>query len=252
MAWKTPDRFWTRATADAAHDGWTIRLDAKPLLTPAKTPLVVPSAPLAEAIAAEWDAIEGTIRPETLHFTRLANSALDRVAPRRDDVIDDLAAYGTTDLLCYRAEAVSDLAARQADAWDPWLTWAAETLAAPLRTTTGLTPVPQPDASRAALRRAVAETDSFTLAALHELVALSGSLVLGLAVARHALRAETAWALSRIDEAWQIERWGVDDDAEAAAALKRRDFLNAERMLLLLRPDAEPDPGDPHPPRDLT
>jgi chaperone required for assembly of F1-ATPase len=102
------------------------------------------------------------------------------------------------------------------------------------------------------LRRAVAETDSFTLAALHELVALSGSLVLGLAVARQALRAETAWRLSRIDEAWQIERWGVDDDAEAAAALKRRDFLNAERMLLLLRPDVEPDPDDLQAPRDLT
>lgn len=234
MAWKTPDRFWRRATVEPASDGWAVHLDAKPLRTPGKAPLVVPSAPLARAIAAEWDAIEDVIRPETLHFTRLSNSALDRVAPRREDVIADLAAYGTTDLLCYRAEAVSDLAARQAEAWDPWLTWAAETLAAPLRTTTGLAPVPQPEASLAALRSSVAENDSFTLAALHELVALSGSLVLGLAVSRQALRGDAAWDFSRIDEMWQVARWGADDEAEAATALKRRDFLNAERLILLL------------------
>lgn len=244
MAWKTPERFWTRANVEPAPEGWTIRLDARPLLTPAKTPLVVPSAPLAQAIAAEWDAVDGQVRPETLHFTRLANSALDRVAPRRDDVIDGLAAYGATDLLCYRAEAVSALAARQAEAWDPWLTWAAETLAAPLRITTGLAPVPQPQTSLASLRDAVAEADPFGLAALHELVAISGSLVLGLAVSRRALRAEAAWDLSRIDEAWQIERWGADDEAETAAALKRRDLLNAERLILLLGPVREPNSGE--------
>ena len=244
MAWKTPDRFWTRASAEPVSDGWAVHLDAKPLLTPGKAPLVVPTAPLARAIAAEWDAIEGVILPETLHFTRFSNSALDRVTPRREHVIDDLAAYGTTDLLCYRAEAVSGLAGRQAEAWDPWLTWAAETLSAPLRTTTGLAPVPQPEASLAALRSAVADADSFVLAALHELVALSGSLVLGLAVRRRALQGESAWDHSRVDEMWQIERWGADDEAEAANGIKRRDFLNAERMIVLLGPTPERESRD--------
>jgi chaperone required for assembly of F1-ATPase len=249
MAWRPPDRFWTRATVGPAPQGWSVRLDAKPLLTPGRTPLAVPSEPLARAIAAEWDAVEGAIRPETLHLTRLANTALDRVAPRRADVVADLSAYGETDLLCYRAEALSELAARQADAWDPWLTWAAETLAAPLRITTGLAPVPQPEASLAALRGAVAGADDFTLAALHELVAVTGSLVLGLAVARRALPAETAWSLSRVDETWQIERWGADEEAEAAAALRRRDLLNAERLIGLIGPAASPDPDDGNPPR---
>ena len=242
MAWKTPERFWAGAAVEPAPGGWSVLLDAKPLLTPARTPLVAPSEPLATAIAAEWDGVEGAIRPETLHLTRLANSALDRVAPRRDEVIDDIAAYGATDLLCYRAEALSALAARQADAWDPWLIWAADTLHAPLRTTTALAPAPQPGPSLAALRGAVARADAFTLAALHELVSISGSLVLGLAVAGNALPGEEAWSLSRVDETWQVESWGRDAEAEAAAALKRRDLLNAERLIRLLSaPSDRPD-----------
>jgi chaperone required for assembly of F1-ATPase len=235
MAWKTPERFWTRASVEPEADGWAVRLDAKPLLTPARIPLVVPSEPFAQAIAAEWDAVEGAIRPETLHFTRLANSALDRVARRTAGVVDEIAAYGATDLLCYRAEALSPLAARQAEAWDPWLTWAADTLEAPLRTSSGLAPVRQPEASLAALRDAVARADSFTLAALHDLVSISGSLVLGLAVAHGALDGAAAWFLSRVDETWQAERWGVDDEAEAVAANRKRDFLNAERAAVLVR-----------------
>ncbi|WP_333817846.1 ATP12 family chaperone protein [Tabrizicola sp.] len=223
-------RFWTSATAVPVEGGFTVHLDARPVRTPLKAPLVLPTQALAEAVAAEWQAQEGRIDPETMPFTRTANSAIDKVAPQQDAVVAMLAAYGATDLLCYRAEGPADLVARQAEAWDPLLDWAAQALGAPLLVTTGVMHIDQPPESLGMLYRRVSLFDPFQLSAFHDLVAISGSLVLGLAVTAGRLGAEAAWTLSRIDEDWQISLWGEDEEAAEIAARKQAAFLQADRF----------------------
>ncbi len=235
MSWAPRGRVWTTVTITATGDGHAVLLDGRPLRTPAKRDLAVPSAALAAAIAAEWDAVTDRVAPELMPFTRAANTAIDRVAGAREAVIDGLAAYGGADLLCYRAEEPEQLRRRQNAAWDPWLDWAAETLGAPLVVVGGIMHRPQPPTSLAALRREVARHDALELTALHDLVTLSGSLVLGLAVSRGAIDAASAWGLSRIDELWQAELWGIDDEAAAAAAAKSLAFAQCETLLGLLR-----------------
>lgn len=227
-------RFWTAAHTRPEQDGFGVSLDARPLKTPGGAPLLVPTEPLAAAIAVEWDALEEEIRPDRLPLTRAVNSAIDRIAPRPAPVIDAISEYGGSDLLCYRATSPEGLVIRQAEAWDPWLTWSARELHAPLVSVAGIVHQPQPDASLAALRAAVASHRTIALAGLYGLVSLSGSLVLGLAVSRGALSPETAWDLGRLDEIWQAEHWGLDAEAEAAAAASRAEFLNAAQLLALL------------------
>lgn len=232
-----PRRFWTEVTIEPEGGDFGLRLDARPLRTPAKAPLRVPTRALAEAVAAEWRAIAEEIDPAALPFTRAVNAAIDRVARDPAPVIDAVAAYGATDLVCYRAEAPEGLRLRQAAGWDPLIAWSAAALGAPLLTTFGVIHVAQPPASLEAMRAAVASGDAFALTALAELVALAGSLVIGLAVARGARTAKAAWDLSRIDEIWQADQWGSDDEAETSAALRRNDFLRAAHLLEML---AEP------------
>jgi chaperone required for assembly of F1-ATPase len=229
----TPRRFWTSATVTAAGGGFTIQLDGKPVRTPLKAALILPTEGLAQAVAAEWQAVEGKVNPAVMPFTRMANSAIDKVAPQITAVADMLADYGGSDLLCYRATAPEALADRQAAAWDPLLDWAATALDAPLHAVPGVMPHAQPGPSLAALRRAVRDLSACQLVAFHDLVALSGSLVLALAVTRGRLSADAAWDLSRIDEAWQIAEWGEDAEAAEVAALKRADFLRADRFFAL-------------------
>ena len=230
-----PKRFWKEAAIAEVPGGYEVRLDGRPTRTPAKQPLVLPTAALARGIAAEWDAQDREVAPETMPLTRSANSAIDKVAPQQAEVARLLAAYGGSDLLCYRAASPPELVARQAAGWDPLLIWAEETLAAPLAVTQGVMPVPQPTASLAVLNGAVETLDPFALAGFHDLVALSGSLILALAVMRGRLTAEEAWALSRIDEIWQEEQWGRDEEAAELAAYRYRGFVDAARFLQLLR-----------------
>ncbi|HET8727246.1 MAG TPA: ATP12 family protein [Alphaproteobacteria bacterium] len=198
-------------------------LDAKPLRTPARAPLVLPTRPLAEAIAAEWAAQEGQLRPGEMHRTQLAVTAIDRVAPNREAVIDEVTAYGGTDLLCYRAEAPLALAERQHAVWQPHLDWCAVAFDAPLAVTRGIIHRAQSEAALASLRRAVAAQDDLRLTALHTATVALGSLVLGLALIGRRIDAEEAFAASVLDEDFQIERWG--EDAEAA---RRRAAIRAE------------------------
>lgn len=223
-------RFWTAATAVPVDGGYTVQLDARPVRTPLKAPLVLPTIALAKAVAAEWQAQEKAVNPETMPFTRIANSAIDKVRPQFAAVADMLADYGGSDLLCYRAEGPAGLVARQAQSWDPLLDWARDDLAAPLRQATGVMHVAQPEASLAALRHQVQAMSAFQLAAFHDLVAISGSLVLALAVARGRITAEEAWTRSRVDEDWQISLWGEDEEAAEAAARKREALLQADRF----------------------
>lgn len=227
-------RFWTAAAAQPVPSGWTVALDGRPIRTPAGAPLHLPTAALARAIAAEWDAQPETLDPQALPLTRAANTALDRVAPRRPEVAAEIAAYAAADLLAHRAPGPAALIARQAALWDPPLHWAARSLNARLILTEGVMPVDQPPAALAALAAAVDAFEPFALTALHELTALSGSVVLGLAVAHRALAPETAWEAAILDEAFQAAQWGEDPEAACRRALRRAAFLEARAFLDLL------------------
>lgn len=231
--WKAK-RFWTAAQVVPLSDGFTVHLDARPLRTPSKTALVVPTHAFATAIAAEWDAQTDLIKPDTMPMTRCANSAIDKVSPQKAAVADMLAEYGGTDLLCYRAHSPAELVARQADAWDPILDWAAQTFGARLRATQGVMHVAQEANALAALRSEVHRLDSFALAAFHDLVCISGSLVLALAIVKRRVNGQTAWEMCRIDEAWQIEHWGHDDDAFAVSERRSQAFADAETAYWLI------------------
>jgi chaperone required for assembly of F1-ATPase len=229
----TARRFWTKADVLAADGGFTVQLDGRPVRTPLKAPLILPTEALARAVAEEWQAQEGKVDPGTMPFTRTANSAIDKVAPQFAEVAEMLAAYGDSDLLCYRAEDPPELVALQSRAWDPLLDWAATELGAPLVATPGVMHIDQPAGSLKRLRLLVEKQSPFQLSAFHDLVAISGSLVLALAVTHHRLAADGAWDLSRIDETWQISLWGEDEEAAEIAALKRAAFLQADRFYAL-------------------
>ncbi len=226
-------RFWTDATVVPVDGGFTVHLDARPVRTPRKAPLILPTEGLAQAVAIEWQAQTGKVNPATMPFTRTANSAIDTVIPQFDAVADMLTAYGETDLLCYRATGPAALVDRQAAAWDPLLDWAAQDLSAPLHVTQGVMHIDQPADSLATLGTAVRALTAFQLAAFHDLVAISGSLVLALAITRRQLTADQAWGLSRVDETWQIEQWGADEEAAETTALKQAALLQADRFFAL-------------------
>lgn len=230
--WK-PKRFWTAAAVVPQDGGFTVHLDNRPVKTPAKQPLLLPTEALAALIAAEWDAQTGLVNPETMPVTRMANSAIDKVVPQYDEVATLLTAYGETDHLCYRATHPAKLIARQAEAWDPLLLWATKALQAPLRTTAGIVHVAQDPEVMQHLHQRVLGLGNFRLAAVHDLVSISGSLVLAFAVGHGHLTAAEGWRLSRIDEDWQIELWGEDEDAAAASALKREAFHLASQFYSL-------------------
>ena len=228
-------RFYKQAAAIEAEGGWTVALDGKPIRTPKKSVFLAPTLSLAEAAAAEWEAQEDTVNPAAMPVTRGVNTALDRTGPEYDAVVEIVAAYGGSDLLCYRADQPDGLRARQAECWDPLIGWAAEAHGARLLATTGVMHILQPEDGQKALTGAVAGHDAFELTALHDLVALSGSLVIGLAVSAGRLGAAEGWRLSRIDETWQEEFWGVDEEASKVAARKAREFADAARFLDLTR-----------------
>ena len=223
-------RFWTETRVEAVDGGFTVRLDGRAVKTPAKTALIVPTLAMAERIAAEWDAQQGKVDPRTMPWTRSANAALDKVAARFAEVAALLAAYGDTDLLCYRADGPAELAARQTKGWDPLLAWSATALDAPLTATVGVMPVAQPPDSLARLTARIGQMTAFQLTGFHDLVVISGSLVLALAVTDRRLSAEEAWRLSRLDEHWQAEVWGRDEEAGALEAARHEGFLHAERF----------------------
>lgn len=232
--WKAR-RFWKQASVREAGDGWEVALDDKPLRTPGKLPLILPTRELAQAIAEEWDAQDDVINPNTMPLTRAANSAVEKVAPQFDAVAQMLGDYGSTDLLAYRASEPEELIQQQAQGWDPLIDWSATHLRAPMRITQGVIPVDQDPASVQQMRDRVAALDPFALTALHDLVTLPGSLILGLAVLEGRLTADEAFALSRLDEEFQADRWGRDPEADTAAENRHQAMLSAERFWKLSR-----------------
>lgn len=227
-------RFWKSAAVVQRDGGWAVELDGKPLRTPARAPLVVPTKALADAIAAEWSAVEATIDPRAMPLTGLANAAVDRVSPDKEAFAAGLARYAEADLTCYRAEGPQALVDRQAEHWDAILSWARRRFDVDFRTTSGIVHVAQPPATVDRLAHAISTLDPFRMAALSPLVTIGGSLLAALVVLDRAFSPGQAWEAVSVDDRWQLEQWGSDPEAEAALANRRADFLAAARFLELL------------------
>jgi chaperone required for assembly of F1-ATPase len=224
-------RFYQRVEVAAEGQAHRVLLDGRPLRTPARLALALPSAALAEALAAEWQAQGEVVRPHAMPLTRLASTAQDRMPALRRAAIEEAVDYARTDLLCYRAAQPIDLVERQQHGWQPLLDWAAEAHGARLAVTTALTPAAQPDAAVARLRAAVEGFADWPLVGLHALTTALGSLVLGLAVAGRRIDAAEALSASLLDELFEIERWGRDAETEQRHDALRRDVDAAAAFL---------------------
>jgi chaperone required for assembly of F1-ATPase len=227
-------RFWKDVSVELEGDARGIRLDGRPVKTPARAPLALPTQPLAEAIADEWRSVEGEIDPRAMPLTGLANAAIDRVSPDRASFAEGLARYAEADLTCYRADGPQSLIDRQEQHWGALLAWARRRFDVDFATTSGLMHVAQPKATVERLSHALSALDAFHLAGLSPLVTIGGSLIAALAVAEEAVTPEQAWDAVTVDERWQAEQWGSDAEAEVALENRRRDFLAAARFLELL------------------
>lgn len=229
-----PRRFYAAVTVAEGEGGFALHLDGRTPRTPRGHPLAVPARPLAEALAAEWASQGEVIDPATMPLTRLVNVTIDEVASegQQHATIDEIVRYAGSDLVCYRAADPAGLVARQAAAWDPVLAFARDELGARLVLAEGVTFAAQPEPALAAVRRAVAATPPFALAALYTLTALAGSALIALAVARGALPPDAGWAAAHVDEDWQAQFWGEDDHAMARRAARKAEW---DAAVLVLR-----------------
>jgi chaperone required for assembly of F1-ATPase len=227
-------RFYKSVSIWPEGEGFSVFLDERALKTPAKRPLVLPSEALAQAVAEEWAGQGDSIKPLTMPLTRLAYTALDRLAEDPSKAIDEAAAYAGTDLVCYRASHPTMLVRRQEEGWQPLLDWLSRRYDVSLAVTSGIMAVRQSDEAMARLKAVVAARDPLRLAALHALTTASGSLVIALAVAEREIDAERAFALAHIDETVQAEQWGEDAEAAAAREAVRQDIAASGRFLILL------------------
>jgi chaperone required for assembly of F1-ATPase len=227
-------RFWKDVALIEEGGSWAIGLDKRLLKTPARATLLVDSRGLADAIADEWRGCGEEIDPREMPLTGLANAAIDHVAPDPARFAANLAQYAEGDLLCYRADHPPRLIAAQAAAWDPLLDWARNRFGVEFVVATGIMHVPQPPATVAALGAALDRADPFQLAALSPIVTIGGSLITALALFERAIDFDTAWQAVSVDERWQIDEWGADDEAVASLANRQRDFAAAARLLDLL------------------
>lgn len=228
-------RFWTTTTPSWQNGSYQVLLDNRPVKLPSGTPLKVPFAGLADAIAQEWEATSGTFTPDDLPLTQLVCTAVERVSPHRREIIQSLVAYGLNDLLCYRADSPAALVARQHEQWDPWLQWLERTHGIALITTNGLMPVNQLPWTKDKLTALLADQTDYELAALGVLIPTLGSFVLGLALTQGALSPETSCAAAALDEIWQAEQWSEDPEDKAKRQGTLRDVENTIRFLTLLK-----------------
>ncbi|MDQ0474402.1 ATP12 family chaperone protein [Labrys wisconsinensis] len=228
-----PRRFYTEAGVVERDGLFALALDGRVARTPGKRLLAVPSRALAEALAGEWAAQGERIDPSTMPMTRIVNSALDGVAEAMPAVAAEIARYAGSDLLCYRAAEPERLVLRQAEAWTPLLDWAATRYGARLVLAEGIVFAEQPAEALAAIEAALTRFGPIGLAALHVLTTLTGSAVLALAVAERRLEPEAAWAAAHVDEDFQTELWGADEEAQARRAARWREMEAAARVLAL-------------------
>ncbi len=231
-------RYYQEASVAAGADGHRILLDGRPVHSPARRPLVMPLAALAEAVADEWRAQGETIERAAMPLTRLVSTALDRMPALRAAAQDEVMDHALTDMLCYRASDPAELVARQRQGWQPWLDWLADAHGARLTVTTSMLPVSQPEPALARLRAAILGLDDWRLVGLHAATSALGSMVLGLALLEGEIDADQALAASLLDELFEIERWGREREAERRHQALRRDVTAAARFLACLRESA--------------
>jgi chaperone required for assembly of F1-ATPase len=231
-ATRTPrrKRFYTTVGVKEVDGGLTVTLDGKPIKTPSRKVVIVPNRAIAEAIAVEWEAQRETINPLTMPLTRFANSVVEAVVDRVELVADDVEKFLHSDLLFYRAGHPAALVEREAAYWDPVVFWAAQALNAHFILAEGIVHVRQPDEAVAAVR-AVFPSDPWSIAALHVVTTLTGSALLALALARGALDLDQVWAAAHVDEDWNVEKWGIDEEVANRRGARYVDFHAATRIL---------------------
>jgi chaperone required for assembly of F1-ATPase len=228
-------RFYKKVSVAPVEGGFAVLLDGKPVKTPARNVLALPSEKLASAIAAEWQAQETEVVATSMPLLRLANSVIDGVATNRDAVIDAILRFGENDLLCYRAHQPPELAMRQREGWDPLLDWVRQKHGVQMTVADGLTHIDQTPPALAGLRRAMGPFDAFALGGLHVVASITGSTVLALAVAEGFISGARAFELSRIDETYQAEKWGKDSEAVKRATALAHELDKAVELMDLAR-----------------
>ncbi|MEZ5765383.1 MAG: ATP12 family protein [Xanthobacteraceae bacterium] len=227
-------RFFKNVGVGEAPEGFSVTLDGKPVRTPAKRLLAAPRRAIAEALAAEWDAQTDAIDPARMPLTRLANSIIDGVADRREEVAADIVNYLGSDMVFYRADSPDALVARQARAWDPILRWAADEFSARFLLTEGVVHVRQPEQAIAAASKAL-PSDAWSVGALHSATSLTGSALLALALMHGVRDARAIWEAAYVDEDWNIEKWGFDEAAALRRAAREAEFKAAALVLEAMR-----------------
>lgn len=215
-------RFYESATVTAVAEGYAVRLDDKPVRTPARHVLAAPTLALAQAIVGEWEAQRDVIDPARMPLTRLANAIIDGVADQFRAVAAEVEKYLSSDLIFYRARGPQGLIERQALHWDPIMAWAREALGAEFKLAEGVIHVSQPADALAAACNAIPD-DAWRLGAVHVVTTLTGSALIALAMLRGRLTADEAWRAANVDEDWNMVQWGRDE-----LALERRAFRYAE------------------------
>ena len=225
-------RFYKTVTVT---DELGVALDGRPLKTPLKSPLLLPTRPLAESVAAEWDAQAAEINPASMILTKLANTAIDRVRRDRPRIEAEVLDYANSDLVCYRADRPPQLVDRHTAAWDPVVDWARTALDAPFEVTVGVIHRAQPEAAITAHALALNDLSDFELAGYHTIMTLTGSALIAMMLARRATVPESAWLAAHVDEDYQIEQWGQDTEAQARRAARYREFMACCRFLTLAR-----------------
>jgi len=228
-------RFYKNAAVQNADGAFAVTLDDRPIKTPAGNAMNLPSHALADAVAGEWNAQGEEIDPKSMPLMQLCGTAIDRVPGVRDGLIDGILRYTDTDLLCYRAASPADLAARQAEVWQPLLEWAEETYGAHLKSVEGVIPISQDASARDGFAQAMAEMDNWQLTAVAEMVGISGSIVIGFAMFAGHLDADAAFAACQVDEDHQIELWGEDWEATQRRTNVHAELVTAARFLERLR-----------------
>jgi chaperone required for assembly of F1-ATPase len=229
-------RFYSKTSVLETPGGFAVTLDDKPIRSPSGRQVLVPVREIAGAIAAEWDGQKEFLDPLTMPMTRFANSVVDGVTDRVEAVREDVAKYFQSDLLFYRAGHPEALVAREAAHWDPLLFWAADALGAHFILAEGIVHVRQPDTAIAAARGAL-PGDAWSIAALHVITTLTGSALLALALLRGAVDQDQVWAAAHVDEDWNAEKWGQDEEVAAKRAAKLVDFRAAANILKALHPE---------------
>jgi chaperone required for assembly of F1-ATPase len=230
-----PRRFYKSASVAPVENGWGILLDGKPLRSPAKRPFVLPTKALADAIAQEWAAQGEQVVPHSMPLMQYAATAIDRLADDRGGQIEEIAGYGRSDLVCYRAHEPPSLVHRQEQVWQPLIAWAAERYDIALNVTAGIVTVEQPPHTLATFRRVLEACDLFALTAIAAATSAAGSLVIALALAEDRIGPEEAAEAALLDELFQAEKWGSDPEAERRRAAIRADLAAAKRFHALSR-----------------